>query len=211
MTSLVKQGGVGDGRVGAIVLAAGGSTRMGQVKSLLPLGGKAMIVRVREALKQAGIEPVVVVTGYEGAAVTEAVAGRGVECVQNERWEQGGMVSSVRRGMAALAGRADGMMVVLGDQPAVRAETVKLLVNEWRANGSGIVLPVFAGRRGHPVIFAAYLRPEVDELAAEQTLRDLVQQHAEGTLTVAVEDPAVVADIDTPEEYRAAVERWEGS
>jgi molybdenum cofactor cytidylyltransferase len=198
------------GRVGAVVLAAGSSVRMGASKALLPWGARPMIGQVVATLQAAGdIGPVVVVTGAQAERVAAAVAGYGVRCVHNGDYAAGGMLSSVGVGMRAIAGEVDAIMLVLGDQPAVRAGTVREIAEAWRRSRAALAIPTYAGRRGHPVVFSAGLGPEIQALRAPQTLRDLVHRHLDGALLRAVDDPGVVGDVDTPEDYRRALARWE--
>ena len=108
-----------------------------------------------------------------------------------------------------MAGAVDALMLVLGDQPSVRAATLQQLVDGWRQRGTRLALPTYHGQRGHPVILAAALLPEIQALRHPQTLRDLVHANLPLALELAVDDPGVVGDVDTPEEYRRAIAKWE--
>ena len=199
----------GERRVGAVVLAAGSSARMGRPKALLPWGAGVMIGQVVETLQAAGgIGAVVVVTGHGSEQVAAAVSGRGVRLVHNPAHAEG-MLSSVCAGLSAIAGEVEGIMLVLGDQPAVRAETLRRLVDAWRRSGAPLAIPTYPGKRVHPVIFAATLLREILSLRPPQTLREIVHRHLGEALLVAVEDAGVIGDVDTPEEYRRALAQWE--
>ena len=197
-------------RVGAVVLAAGMSTRMGTSKALLPWGSRPMIGHVIEMLASAGgITSVVVVTGHQAEQVGTAVAGDGVRCVLNPDHAAGGMLSSFQCGISAMAGEVDTLALVLGDQPAVRAETLRQLCDAWQRSGARLIIPTYEGQRGHPVLFAAALWSDILALRPPQTLRDLVHGQLPGALLHPVEDPGVLGDVDTPEDYRHAIAQWE--
>ena len=195
--------------VGAMVLAAGLSRRMGEPKALLPLGGKAMVVRVVETLIAAeGIGPVIVVTGHQADQVAAAVSIYGVTCIHNPDYAVGEMISSVRCGIATLAGKVDAALLALGDQPAVQPETLRQLINARQDHAAPLVIPTFSGRRGHPLILSAVLFSEIQSLPPDQTLRDVVHRHLVSAILVPVDDPAVVADVDTPEDYQRTAQQW---
>jgi molybdenum cofactor cytidylyltransferase len=92
-------------------------------------------------------------------------------------------------------------VVMLGDQPFVKPETIDELVARYRETRKGIVLPVHGGRRGHPVLIDAKYKAEIVALGPEGTLRDIVHAHAGEILEVEIDDPDILRDIDTPEDY----------
>ncbi len=192
--------------IGAIILAAGFSTRMGQQKLLLPVEGEAMVVRVVRAAIQAGLSPVIVVTGKDHDAVSDATANVGGSCQRNPEPEQG-MLSSVRIGLAAMPDDCAAAAVLLGDQPSVSVPLVSALVREYESSGSGIVVPVYAGRRGHPLIFSMHYREAVMTRYDDTGLRGLLKENANVVRELACDDVGVTIDVDTPEEYRAEMER----
>jgi len=225
----------------ALVLAAGRSRRMGTQKLLLPVGGQPMIARVVDELLRSPVDEVVVVTGHEGERIAKALARplAGSRCpaassgfprvrfVANPRPESE-MLDSVRCGLAAMPEECAGVLVALGDQPAIRAEVVAALVRAFRAAGRrrsggasdtrpkynfrcgrvagrGIVVPTCGGRRGHPLLFAMHYRDEIATRYDEVGLRGLLQAHPEDVIEVEVAEPGVLEDIDAPEDYRRTV------
>jgi molybdenum cofactor cytidylyltransferase len=190
----------------AIVLAAGRSVRMGTQKLLLPYGGTTVIGRVVDAVVGAAVERTVVVTGADHERVAEALAGRDVVLVRNPDGE-GDMLSSVRCGVAAVPGECEAAMVVLGDQPSISAGLIEKLVRAYRGAGRGIAVPTYEGRRGHPVLFSRRYFGEVMTGFEGEGLRGLLLAHPEDVLEVAAATSGVLVDIDTPEDYRRAVER----
>lgn len=197
--------------VAAVVLAAGLSQRMGRLKPLLPFGDRPMLSRVLESLL-AVVEAsrCIVVTGHAAPEIRAAVADSGVTFAHNSDYASGGMLSSVQSGVRALPTDTKAFFLVLGDQPMVAPETVGSLLRAWRAApASAIVLPLYGDRRGHPVLFASRCAAEIMTLPPDATLKTCVQRHAADTVQVAVDDPAVIADVDTPDDYQQALNLWQ--
>jgi molybdenum cofactor cytidylyltransferase len=191
----------------AIVLAAGTSGRMGRPKPLLPFGDAPMIARVIESLKRARVADIYVVTGHESAAVVAAVTGYRVSTIHNPDYAKGEMLSSLRAGFVALDIYVDSFLVVLGDQPAVKSETIRDIVSRGRRE-TPLVIPTYGGKRGHPVLISTELIEEIEALPPSGTLRDVVHRHLDKAVLVEVDDPAIVADVDTPEDYQRALGEW---
>ena len=194
----------------AIVLAAGKSARMGRPKMLLPFGDRPMLARVIESLRYVdGVFPVIVVTGHNaeeiGAVVVEF---SGVECVHNVDSAAGGMLSSVKVGVAALPSDCRAFFLVLGDQPMVQTDTIAEMESAWHRDAAPIVVPAFQGKRGHPVLLSSEFATEILALSDPDTLKTVVSRDADRIRVVEVNDPAVTQDIDTPEDYEAALKRW---
>ncbi|MBJ6727392.1 nucleotidyltransferase family protein [Geomesophilobacter sediminis] len=185
--------------VAAILVAAGKSQRMGTCKQLLPLGEETVLARCLAALREGGIADIVVVVSPEGEAVAAEAARFAVRVVVNPDPEAD-MASSVRAGREALAAGAGSVAVALSDYPLVRGATVRSLVQAAREQKGRIILPLYAGRRGHPLLLP---RPVLDELVPGRLLRDLVRSDPARVAEVAVDDPGVLLDMDTPEDYRA--------
>jgi len=196
----------------AILLAAGESTRMGRTKALLPWGGTTLIeYQVRE-LRAAGIEDVAVVLGHEAESIRphaspSTSAGWHVRVVVNEAYREG-RASSLRAGAAALPDNADPIVVLSVDQPRPR-EIVRALLEAHAPGGAAITLPAYRGHRGHPVVVAGALLAELREASEEaQGLRGVIAAHEASVREVAVDSEQSVLDINTPEEYEAALARY---
>ena len=193
----------------AVVLAAGLSRRMGTPKPLLPFGAAPMVARVVESVVAAGeVSPVIVVTGHERDAVVAALAGSDVVHVQNPRYREGEMLSSVQAGVRAVTGKCRAVVLALGDHPAVEPATARLLVDAWRRTDAPVVSPVYAGRGGHPVVISSTLFDEILRLDESESLKTLMRRHEREILNLDVTDPGVVADVDTPEDYQQALRAW---
>jgi molybdenum cofactor cytidylyltransferase len=193
----------------AVVLAAGLSRRMGTPKLLLPFGGKTVIASIIDQLLQSRVDGIYVVVGGEAERISGALDGRAVNIVRNLDPERGGMLSSVRCGLAALPQPCQGALVVLGDQPAITAGVVDRMVEAFDERGGGILVPCLGGRRGHPILISMRFRDEILAQYDEVGLRGLLKAHPEEILEIEVEDAAVLADMDTPEDYRRELARLE--
>ncbi len=188
--------------VAAIVLGAGKSSRMsGPNKLLLALDGKPIIAHVVDAAVQAGLSPVIVVTGHQGGEIRAALAGRPVEFVDNPAFAEG-IASSVRAGVRAVQGRADAALICLGDMPRLRTDTLRRLADAHDpVEGRTICAPVSGSRRGNPVLWDARHFPELMKLKGDTGARHLLAEHEDAVFEVAVEDNGVLADVDTPEAF----------
>lgn len=195
----------------AVLPAAGSSIRMGQPKLLLPYGERTVIGAVVAALRGGGVEDIVVVIDPDDLSLAEWAAHHDVGFTVNTAPSRG-MLSSIQAGVetgagggGALAARGELLLVCPADLPALRAETVAHLLARQAASGAGLVLPVHRGRRGHPFLIAPPLVWEIATLDPAIGLRQLRDRHPEEVLEVDVDDPGVVQDVDTPQDYRLLV------
>ncbi|CAA7625119.1 Purine catabolism protein pucB [Candidatus Terasakiella magnetica] len=185
--------------IAAIILAAGRASRMGRDKRILPVNGVPMVLRAVAAAHDAGLAPVVVVTGPEGLdLLPEAV----VE-IRNPAPERG-MASSLALGVDALPCEAAAAVVLLADMPKVTAAHVVALAAAFAPeNGHDICVPVFQGRRGNPVLLGRRFFAGMRGLEGDKGARGLIQAHAEAVLEVVMADDGVLIDVDTPEALAA--------
>jgi molybdenum cofactor cytidylyltransferase len=186
--------------VGAVVLAAGESRRMGEPKQLLPVGGQPMVRQVTEAVCAVGVAQVVVVIGAHAEAVGQAVAGLPVEMVLNDRWPEG-MTASLHAGLRALRPEIRAALVVLADQPGLTAELIQALADCYRATGAPVVAPFSEGERGRPVLFDRALFPELLAAMDDKGRREIIARYWDRMARVEVEDPAILRDVDTRQDY----------
>jgi len=200
-----RSGRRGHSRVAAVILAAGRSTRMGAVNKLLAeVDGVPMVRRVVETVRSAALDPVTVVLGHEADRVRAALEGLPVDFVENLD-HAAGMGTSVARGIAAVAGRAEGAMVVLGDMPWIGARDLEALLDAFAPEeGRGICAPVVDRKRGNPVLWAARYFPELQALEGDVGARHLLAEHEDDLVEVSVAGRGVLRDVDTPEALDAA-------
>jgi CTP:molybdopterin cytidylyltransferase MocA len=170
---------------------------MGRPKQLLPLNGKPAIRLCVEVILAAGVTDVAAVVGAGSDEVRQAIAGLPVAVAVNADPESG-MAGSVRAGMQAIDADATGVLVALADHPLVSPETIKALITSHLFDSRRLLIPRYEGRRGHPTLFP---RPLLKELAAGDTLRDVITRHCDRVLLLDVGDEGVVLDLDTPEDY----------
>lgn len=187
--------------INAIILAAGGSVRMGTGKMLLPFRGMTIIEKVIENVLEAGIDRIIVVTGSDKEAITKLIRRLPVEQCFNEKWNEG-MLSSVKCGFRALPETCRAAIVFLGDQPMIDPKTIEEVAYAFRKTGKGIIMPVYKKKRGHPLLLDTKYYLELERLHPDEGLRALAQKFPVDVLEVETDDPAVLRDIDTPEDYR---------
>lgn len=191
------------GQVAAVVLAAGGSARMGRTKQLLPVGGQPMLRRVTEAVCAAGLAQIIVVLGADAGSIERVLSGLPVEIIANQAWAAG-LSTSVRTGLGALRPEIQAVLMVLADQPALTPALLRTLVARYHASGAPIVAPYHQGRRGNPVLFDRGLFPELLAVEGDQGGREVITRYQARIERVQIDDPAVILDVDTPHDYEQA-------
>ena len=192
----------------AVVLAAGLSSRMeGSHKLLLPVDGQPAVRRTVSALVAAGPEEIVVVTGFKGRAVMEALDGLAVTFQCNPRYEEGQM-TSVAAGVAALRAPCSIVLVCLADQVLLEAADYREVVNAFAAMPRGsILIPMFNGQRGNPVAFSASYAAEVISGHVNPGCRKLIAEHPDEVFIHEAAHDRFVVDMDTPEDYARILAR----
>jgi molybdenum cofactor cytidylyltransferase len=187
-------------KIFAIILAAGESKRMKVTKMLLPYKGKTIIENVIENVLSSNIEKVLVVTGAEYDAITYVLNGLRVTPCFNEHYREG-MLSSVKCGFRSLPDDADCALIFQGDQPFIASGTINKIITACMNSDKGIVVPVYNGKRGHPILIKNKYRKEIDRLKADEGLRFLSKTFPEDVLEVETDAPEILRDIDTMEDY----------
>ncbi len=184
-------------KTGAIILAAGLSSRMGQCKPLLKVGEKTMLDHCIHLFQRACVDEIVVVVGHNSEEILQAVKEKeiNVRAVENSEF-QSGMFSSIRRGVESLK-HCDAFFVLPVDIPLVRPTTLTAIIEGF--DGRKSVVPVFDGSSGHPPLIAANLREQILQTGNDGILRDILASR--GYNKVKVWDAAILADADTPKAY----------
>ena len=193
----------------ALVPAAGKSMRMGRPKLTLPLGGRTVIEHVVAALKAAGLGRVLVVVGPHGAALAELAGAAGAEVLVLAE-ETADMRATVEAGLRWIEERCAGdWLLAPADHPTLDAGVVRRLL-EARAQHpeASVIVPTFAGRRGHPTLIAWKHVAGMRALPGESGLNVYLRRQAAETLEVAVTTAAVLCDLDTPEDYERLLREW---
>ena len=190
----------------AIVLSAGESSRMGNPKALLPIGGVSFIEEIVRALKETKIDRIIVVLGHHAEEIQKMIARLPVTFVVNRDYAKG-QLSSLIVAIRSLAAektteKVDGVLVHLVDHPFISPALVDHLIDRFYETKKLIVIPRYGGRRGHPVIFSSRLFPELLSAPLEKGAKVVVHAHRDETLEIETDFAGVTIDIDTPEEYR---------
>ena len=216
------------GQVAAVVLAAGQSSRMGQLKQVMPWGARGTVIGevVQRLQRVAGLSEIVVVTGRDRAmveacvaqalsvaqgppassAVAPRVSAPPVRTVFNPKFAEAEMARSVEAGLDALPEDTLAVLVVLGDQPQLRPEVIEALLQRWRETQAPVVAPFYQGQRGNPVLLDRSVWPLVRALPDSANPRQIFQ--AAGRLErLDVADDTILCDLDTPEDYAREFER----
>ena len=185
----------------AVVVAAGYSRRMGAFKPLLPFGSTTVIERVITTIREAGIDTIGVVVGWNAEMLIPVLERCGAPWIRNEHFAEG-MYTSIQAGVRSLPADVGAFFLFPGDMPLVRSATLRRLAAEWDERPGGILYPRHEGKGGHPPLIAADYIPVI--LAAEPAggLRQLLRQHAHAARHVECADPGVLIDLDTPDEYQ---------
>jgi molybdenum cofactor cytidylyltransferase len=190
--------------IGAIVLAAGRSRRMGTQKLLLPWAGQTVIGHIVDQVLAAGVNQVWVVVGADREAVSKALENRLVKLVTNPD-PDAEMLSSVRCGLRALSPECEAAMIVLGDQPGILTSLISTLIAKFQQTKGGIITPIHNEKGGHPLIISSQYFHEVLHCFEGIGLAGLLAAHAEAVHQVQQSDAAVLLDIDYPQDYEQAL------
>ena len=193
-----------------VVLAAGRSARMGSPKALLDFLGLPFVVRILEALEALEVKTRVVVLGPDAPRIQPVLAGHDCVIVENPEPETG-PIASLRGALRAIQHLQPGAILVWPvDLPHVRVTTVERVLEAHRRTGAAVVVPTFAERRGHPVIWGSALFEELltSQAATRDGARAVLHAHQKEVVHVPVDDPAVVDAVNTPEDYERLVREW---
>lgn len=185
-------------QIAGVVLAAGGSSRLGWPKQLLPWRGKPLVYTVAKTALSAGLSPVVVVIGSHGEEVKQALRDLPVTFVHNPEWEAG-QSASVKAGLRALPEMVGGAVFLLSDQPQIPVTLIRLLVETHAQTLSPIVAPQVDGQRGNPVLFDRDTFADFMALEGDAGGRRLFSHHQ--ATWVEWYDRDLLLDVDTPEDY----------
>lgn len=186
-------------RLGAIVLAAGVSSRVGKFKPLLPIGGSTLIRRTVDSLHDAGAEEIVIVTGYRSADIEYHLQGLNLTFVKNTDYAKTKMFDSVRIGLLAIREKCDKIMIVPADNPLIQQETFKDVL----AVDAPSVRPVFGENNspGHPVVLRSDIFDKIIAYGGERGLRGAVETLDVGLVDLHVPDRCIDMDADSMDDY----------
>ena len=187
-------------RVGALILAAGLSSRMGAFKPLLPIGNATVLEEAITRFQQAGIQNVKVVVGYRAETIIPVLERAGIEWVLNDQYERG-MLSSVLAGVRSLGPEVDAFFLLPVDIPLVKPRSLTALLEAYRSGEAKVIYPCFRGVRGHPPFLSTTCIP--GDLAGDYPggLRAFLSQYDQSAQEIEVADQAILMDCDTASDY----------
>lgn len=193
-------------RIGAIILAAGLSSRMGQFKLLLNwLDDKPILVHIVEKVLALSLASVVVVTGHRADEVRAALADTDVTFAHNPDYATGEILSSMKVGLRAMPDDVAAVMVVPGDLPRIPVAIMEQVIAAHAEKT--IIAPEYNGERGHPVLFDRHFWHAILDLPPDGMPRDVLRAHKDRLRLIAVDSDGILADVDTPETYERELRR----
>jgi len=188
--------------ISVIILAAGESKRMGQPKMLLPWGEVTVIEHVVSVFMNAGLEDILVITGGAREKMEKVIAQYPIQSVHNEVYANGEMLSSLQLGLSALKPQVEATLIALGDQPQVQEMSVRMVCEAFHKTKSNIVVPSYQMKRGHPWLVTRPLWGGLLKMKSPQSPRDFLNAHKNEIQYINTDDPNILEDLDTPDDYR---------
>jgi len=191
--------------IAGIVLAAGTSSRLGSAKQLVRAGGQYLLDHVLDAALASGLDRIVLVLGHRSEEVSAALKERAdrdrLRVLVNPAYRDG-MSGSLRTGIKSVQDAFPAVMILLGDQPFVRAELIDLLIRRFQSSGKDICAPVCRGRRGHPVIIGRRFFDAVMSITGDIGARQVLGSNPQRVLGVEIFDSRIFFDVDTREDIK---------
>ena len=189
-----------------IILSAGESKRMGKPKQLLPWGKSVILQQVIDNASNSRLGTILLVLGSHANEIAGKIIVPSKTRIVVNRDFQEGMSSSVKCGVKNAPDKAEAYMLLLGDQPFIGPDIIDKLMDSYQTSKNGIIIPVYAGKRGHPVIFSAKYKKELLAIG-DGGAKVVVDNHVRDILEVRVDSAEVLTDIDTPQDYQKAVRK----
>jgi molybdenum cofactor cytidylyltransferase len=189
----------------AVILAAGGSSRMGRPKQLLRFRGSSLLRRAVEAAEAVPVEQVIVVLGHAADQLLPELQGTSATAVLNDQWAEG-VSTSLRGGLAAVSTDARGVFVYPADMPLITPDVLRELMRRQQTSGRPAAMTEAAGVRGVPVFITRSLFPSLMIQEGDVGGAQYLRGHPEAVEAVHFSDPDIVRDVDRPEDYDRLLE-----
>ena len=189
-------------QIGALIVAAGMSKRMGEFKPMLSIGSISVAQRVVATLSQAGVNKIVMVTGYNATMLERHLSGNGIIFLRNEDYETTQMFDSVKIGLSYLLDKCDKVLFTPVDVPLFTAKTVRAILD----SGASLAVPMCEGQQGHPILIDNGLIPEILNDCGEMGLKGAMDRCSVPLRRIDVDDPGTIHDADTPEDFSQLVD-----
>jgi CTP:molybdopterin cytidylyltransferase MocA len=186
--------------IGALVLAAGESSRMGRLKPLIKIDGLTFLQRIVNELRAAGIDNINIVVGFAADRIQKE-SGVDVDFVENINYKFG-QFSSLQCGIQSLSEQCTGVVVCLADQPQVKSDWINRLVQHFEKTKAAIIRPSFRGKSGHPIIYSAHVFQTILDLPPTATAKELMTTFADDTVFVEMDSDGILYDADRPEDVQ---------
>ena len=189
-------------RIGGIILAAGSSKRMGdRNKLLLKLDSRPIIKQVCKVALNTNLSPIYVVTGFQKNLIEKVIPSNIDKIIHNKDWNSG-MASSIYAGLSCMPNSINGCMIILGDMPLIRVETINLLLSEFKNHlCKNIVFPVFRNNQANPVIFPKLFFPDILASNGDNGAKRILMKFADKSVGIPIESDEVILDCDTEDDY----------
>lgn len=184
------------------MLAAGMSRRMGSPKQLLRWRDKMLLEHALSNVRGSRVSEIVLVLGAAADEIRSHIPGDGLNIVFNPDYRQG-MGASLRAGASAVSQKARAAFVVLADQPLVQPSTLDRMIDDYEQAAPQVLIPLFRGFRGNPVLLDRSLFPELMSLSGDVGCRAIFGQHTKGIRRIQVDDPGILLDIDSTEDWKS--------
>ncbi len=163
---------------------------------MAPVGGATLLQSTLDIVRKSAVRDIVLVVGDRADEVSNSIDAEGIAVVCNPAYDEG-MSTSIKAGLKRLKPSVSGVLVVLGDQPLVRPQTIDRLAETFRASDCQAVAPSYGGRRGNPVLLDLSLRPQMESLEGDVGCREILER-LDDVEVVEVDDPGILVDVDTP-------------
>ncbi|MBR9997443.1 MAG: XdhC family protein [Cyclobacteriaceae bacterium] len=190
--------------ISSLILAAGESRRMRQQKLLMDYHGESFIRTIVRKSLASEVDETLVVLGSHSKEIFEEISIFGVNTAYNPLFKEG-MLSSIQCGFKSISKWVNAVVLLLGDQPMVEPDVIDQLINMYRKTRAGIIIPVYQGERGHPVLIDTRFRQEIFSLDPKKGLRELMYNHPEEIRELEVNSPNILKDIDNVEDYNIEI------
>jgi len=186
--------------ISGIVLAAGESKRMGRTKQILEIGRKSILEWVIDNIKNSRVNEIIVVIGHKSNLIEPIISGKGIKIIFNPDYKEG-MSSSIKAGLKGIDPGSKGFFIFLGDQPFIGKGIIDTLIDRFNKSNKGIVVPVYRGIRGHPVIFNVKYKEEFMKLTGDIGGRYIIEKNKNDLLEVDISTEEGIIDIDNMDDY----------
>ncbi|MCH8012045.1 MAG: nucleotidyltransferase family protein [Candidatus Marinimicrobia bacterium] len=195
-------------KIGAVILAAGDSSRMEHTnKLLLPISGRPMIYRIASSVITAGFTPIHVVIGSKSHQIQTVIKSQKIKTVMNKQWRTG-IAGSIIAGVKSLPQTINGVAIIHGDMPLLVPYTLKKMMLAFETTqGEKIIYPIFESQQGNPVLFPKSFFPHIFNISGDNGCKSILKTHPDKIFGVEIDSEEVLLDCDTDEDYHYMIER----